>query len=943
MAGVDLICKIDHTKTVNISGTGSTQNAPNLDILNKSHKIKELEEAILKKNARISKLESDLARKYRHVHKLKERITMLETILSDDFIDPIDEFAWLPPLISHSGKTPPGQAVMEGNASLTQKITAFADEDAGWTNEIGSSYDATMDLANNNDGALGQFLERPIRADVNEWLVNQPLFYKVNPWKLFCENEFVRDKIQNYELLRMKLHARFVISGTQFHYGRAIVGYNPLSGFDEVTVSRAFLDVDIVQLSQKPHVFLNPTKNTGGTIDMPFMWPKNYLSLSDGDYDEMGELTIKSFGNLQHANSGDDTVTVTMYLWATDVVLTMPTSIQPPAVTLQSQAGTQINAPDEYGSGIISKPAAMIEKAAGVLETLPVIGPYALATQMIASKVGQVAKIFGYSRPSILDPPKPFKPNPTGNLANADAPDAVQKLTLDSKAEVTVDTRVVGLDGRDQMGIKDIAMRESYLTSFAFSTGDAVDDMLWNVGVSPNLYAVNSTEIHPTPMAMIANSFENWQGSMKFRFQVVKSNFHKGKILVRYDPNSNSAGVNYNTNYSRVVDIAEDEDFEVVVGWAQAKAWLNCARMTTTENFSDTVRLPTTTGIRNGVLEINVINRLVSPAQDKDISINVFVSMCDDVKFSEPTNAAYQELQVFPEVVPVPATIDPVKRQILKSQSGMETVAVEQTDCPTGAETCALDVIGGEAAAADHTYEVFYGDPPTTLRELCKRYTFQRVWIPARPIAGTFRTNNLVNKDFPYQTGWDPNGIDLSEVDGTTPLTVTQKGPIAWFSPCYAAYRGALRRKYNFTGATDTTASVTRRPYTNQQPGFVYNSQTTSDDEEFLSKAVTKACHKFSMRGSSSTNNSINNTIEIEVPYYSQDRLSSTRLLAANELQSNTHDVCTFSYGGEASGPAIQDAATTTTFEWVAAGEDFTFMFWTGAPILYEYNVGPTS
>lgn len=888
---------------------------------------------VLHLEAQKADLQSQLSRKYRHCSSLKRKLAKLTSKNNVSFE-------------SHSGDAPPGVSISEGNSSLTQKITAFADEDAGWTTSIGSTYEPTMDLAVNSDGDLGEFLSRPIRARVDSWAVGQPLFYQDDVWKTFCENPQVREKINHYELLRMKLHARLVISGTKFHYGRAIAAYNPLSGFDDVTVSRGtnLLDIDIISLSQKPHVFLNPTKNTGGTLDMPFMWPKNFFSLTDGDYDNMGNLTIKSFGNLLHANEGNDPVTVTLYLWATDVVLTMPTSLSPPVV-FESQSGkgrkNQINTRDEYGSGIISKPAAMIEKAAGLLESLPMIRPYALATQMVASKVGQIAKIFGYSRPAILDPPKPFKPNPVGNLANADAPDAVHKLTLDSKAEVTVDSRVVGLDGADQMGITDIACRESFLTAFYMGTADQVDDMLWNVGVSPNLYASFQEEIHPTPMAMLASSFESWQGSVKFRFQIIKSDFHKGKILVRYDPNSNSPEVNYNTNYSRIVDIAEEDDFEVIVGWAQANAWLDCGIMTTVENFSDTVRLPTTTGIRNGVLEINVLNRLVSPAVDSDITLNVYVSMCDDVKFAEPTNVKYQNLHVFPKQAPDPPgptrerTTSSSKKKLFESQAGTldQGVAESCTDSPVCAD--AIQTIGSESTPADNTYLVFYGDPPTTLRELFKRYTFQRFDFPPDIQSGDFRTNVMIRKDLPYQSGWDPDGIDTSEVDGTTQLTHVQKGPIAWFQPCYAAYRGAMRRKYTFQNAADTSPGIGRLPYTTS----IGYSQLTGDinEPELLSKQITNSTYQGSMTGLSVTNALINNTIEVELPFYNQQRLGFARFIKAPELSCNCHRVTTNSYETVIPSAGIQ--ANPTLSEFVACGEDFTFYFWTGAPILYRYTM----
>jgi hypothetical protein len=395
-------------------------------------------------------------------------------------------------LISHSGvasdsDVPEGRTETSVAPMSRQEITAFADQDAGWLQTIEGTYDPTMDLAKNDDSTLGSFLKRPIRQSAQTWLVGQGLHYKFNPWQAFCENPYVRDKIKNYQLLRMKLHCKMVISGTKFHYGRSLVSYNPFTWGDEVTVDRAFIPQDNIQASQKPHFFLNPTKNTGGELCLPFFWDKNYLNIPAGDWKDMGEIVINSFGNLLHANGGNDPVTVTIYLWAEDVVLTMPTNSDPPLVSqsgrrraraLNSRDQGNSIASDEYGTGIISKPAAAIARAAGQLSSLPVIGPYMTASQIAAGATANIAKIFGYSRPAVITDTQIMKPSPTGNLASTDAADAVIKLTLDSKAELTVDSRTVGLAGQDEMGITEYCMRESFLTSFSWEPDQAPDSLL---------------------------------------------------------------------------------------------------------------------------------------------------------------------------------------------------------------------------------------------------------------------------------------------------------------------------------------------------------------------------------------------------------------------------------------------------------------------------------
>lgn len=844
-------------------------------------------------------------------------------------------------------------------SSTTEQITAFADQDAGWTADVGSAYDSTMELGSNSDADLGNFLQRPIRSHVFSWAVGQPLFEQFNPWSSFITNSRVAEKLANYELLRCNMNMKIVISGTGFHYSRALVSYNPLSGYDFLTVNRNFIDADLVAASQRPHFFLNPTNNTGGELDIPYFFFDNYMSLSKADYNDLGEVTIKSFTNLAHANGGDDPVTVTVYLWATDVVLTMPTSITSVAsfVPQSGKMGKAMNSGDEYGQGIISKPASALAKAAGKLKDVPTIGPYARATEMVANGVGQAASLFGYSRPPVVTDLVLQKPSPTGNMANTDAADAVNRLTLDSKQELTIDSRTCGLDGEDQMSIKSIACRESYLTQFSMSPTDSVDTILWNSYVTPNLYRAigigEETEFHLTPQAQLGQYFTNWQGSIKFRFQVVKSNFHKGRILVRWDPRSHTSEINYNTVYSRVVDLAEEDDFEIVIGWGQAIPFLETGSLGA-ENFG-TIRLPTDPGENfNGILEVDVLNSLVSPSLDSSITFNVFVSACDDMHWGAPEPIKLKDLHLFPP--PSVQTINGIKagvknklgKPVFEPQSGIVDsqaiagTAEGDTDKPVSPNS--IQAISSTLGPVDHQMEVFYGESPTSLRELMKRYTNVRTYVPEEQADDTFNINFLALKQFPFNTGYDPFGVDLLQ-DGITPYTFGNTSAMSWFSPCYAAWRGGIRKKLLFGGNNESFKSptVSRIGYnTNTQWGVI--SASTTNSNEYWAKALSNNLNSNTQGGAAATNLTINNTIEVEAPYYNGKRFSSTRIPDAPSINScQSLQIDYLSARINPAGPGANIVATNYFQDWTAVGEDFTLFFWSGTPIIYRYSRGQDS
>eukprot|EP00997_Jenningsia_sp_PLL12_P006548 NODE_30_length_3230_cov_362.232317_g27_i0.p1 GENE.NODE_30_length_3230_cov_362.232317_g27_i0~~NODE_30_length_3230_cov_362.232317_g27_i0.p1 ORF type:complete len:836 (-),score=-23.56 NODE_30_length_3230_cov_362.232317_g27_i0:332-2839(-) len=824
-----------------------------------------------------------------------------------------------------AGETSVGHSITSADSTATEQITAFADESGGWKTEVGGLYDPTMDSTPAQDSSLGSFLGRPVVIQSESWAVGSPLFFRFNPWEDFITHDRIKEKLSHYELLRCRMNVKIVISGTGFHYGRAMASYNPLTSHDDLTQTRNFLEVDLIAASQRPHFFLNPTNNEGGQLVLPFFWFHNYLSLSKKEYSEMGQISVTSFGNLLHANSGTHPVTVTVYAWASDVNLTMPTASTTvsnlvPQSGFEPQAGKSkksMNSGDEYGQGIVSAPASAIARAAGELESIPIIAPFARATNIIASGVSAVARIFGFSRPNIITEQQLIKPMALGNLANTDASDAAQKLTVDSKCELTVDSRTVGLDGVDHMDYKSIATRESFLTSFDFKSSDAVDSLLWNTRVSPMAGDSNigfATEYHLTSMAVLASVHKYWKGSIRYRFQIVKSNFHKGRIIVRYDPDAHGSTIDNATNYTRVVDLADTDDFEIVIGWAQNLAFLQVPAFTSAPLYhTSAARFLASRNDTNGILELNVLNQLVAPGPAADIKINVYVSMCDDFEFAYPSMDGLRNASLF------------VPQSGFEPQSGEDT---GNSDKPTSA-TRELDSVSAMGQTSDHTMEVFFGEKLVSIRSLCKRYIFNRGWFIDMASANTFTISTILVKAFPLFRGWDPDGVDLDQPTGLLALTLSNSHYLNWFSPCYAARRGATRSKWvhtNMGTSNNGTLSVSQQAE-NSGYGITTTSSSLGTD---VHKLISNRWGLNDANGASATNVLTNGALEVEVPFYDYRRFVSARQIGGSTMPGPTESANVWTYDHTTDGTSL-----VTLQRYCAAGEDFCLFFWTGPPVIY--------
>lgn len=413
---------------------------------------------------------------------------------------------------------PEGTTVMEGSTLSTEQNILFRDQNPSYVYGVDYVDDPTRGIQDTDDATLDNFFSRPLKISTQEWGTGTTLGYDFDPWELYFGNPRVINRMTNYNLLRAKLRLKIVINGNGFQYGRAMVGYLPMDSYDKMSIFASLIPHDLVQLSQCPHVFIDPTTSTGGELCLPYFNHFNNSSIPFGNYRNLGRIYVRTINALKHANGAGDKCTVSIFAWAEDVQLNVLTSVDAPTLTPQSgmeskgkkntmskstqggkkssyarqdggaaTAGKEID--EANSTGMVSGPATSIVKAANALSVIPQIAPFAMATSKVVGAVGNAAKALGYSRPPITKNPEPYRPTPASQLATTNTPDTAIKLTVDEKQELTIDPGIAGLGPADPMSIQNIASRESYLTKFNWDMGTAPETLLWNARVDPVQWA----------------------------------------------------------------------------------------------------------------------------------------------------------------------------------------------------------------------------------------------------------------------------------------------------------------------------------------------------------------------------------------------------------------------------------------------------------------------
>jgi hypothetical protein len=805
--------------------------------------------------------------------------------------------------------------------STEEQNVQFNDSSAGQMEDYSFGDDPLRLSPLNDDTPLDTFFSRPLKIHQQQWAVGGTLGFAINPWSLYFNNPRVINRIANYKLMRADLHIKILLNGNQFHYGRAIVSYNPLVNEDNMTVDRLFIDADVVAASQRPHIWLNPTWSEGGEMKLPFFYYKNLADIVAGEWSELGELRSHSLQNLKHANGASDQVTVSVFAWAENVKYSIPTQGEP--FSISPQAMEIIPQADEYESKPVSRVAGSVARLMGKLTDVPVIGMYARATEIGATAIGAMATLFGYSSPVNIEYDV-YVPRSKDSLANTNMMSDANKLTLDVKQELSIDPRTVGLGSEDELTISNIASRESYLTSVPWTVGRPTETLLWQAQVDPCLRNTTNGEIHMPAVCFAATPFKYWRGSLCFRFQIVASSYHKGRLKVVYDPYGiGTQTAEYNTAYTTIIDISQEKDFCVDVGWGQPTTWRQ--HLPSQENYggyangyiaySSVSATPS-----NGTISVYVVNELTVPNStiNNDIEFNVFVKAGPDFEVSVPTDEYMNILSIYPPLPEAESIVEAPPIEEVEPQAMEET---GPTHLNTNAELSSL---------SDPSPMFHFGESVGSFRQVLKRYTrYEALFFP---LTNSTRTYEFIRPLYPMQRGFSttPTSNSLPNVSVTGGIyNAVFMTPIAYVSCAFAAKRGGVRYLYDTTPLVrlDTPVSLqAERNRSWQTPNVLTVSAPTVGAPTSWYKRTS------GFNAMAVMTSLVNPMITIEIPYFSLFRFKPAKArdvtTANTDRFQDTHSITVTASSG---------AGYVESY--AAAAEDFTCFWYLGPPIFYNIPV----
>lgn len=805
--------------------------------------------------------------------------------------------------------------------------------------------DHTFSLAQTPQLDLQTFLGRPIPILEQNWANAQDFYAEVKPLHAYLSSWAVKSLLNYYCYIQADVHIKVVVNAAPSFYGAALCAWYPMKSFNAGShhvdlVDRHFL----VPMSQRAHLWLRPQQSEGGEMILPFVWHKNWIPIAgDAELQDFGSLYISSVEPLRNASGAtSNSIDITVFAWLENVKVahTMGTPhVAEPAMTAQAKV---TKAKDEFTqghTGPISSVASTVATVAGRLSDVPVIGPFAKSFNIAGNAIAGIASIFGWSRVPILKPVTFIKPVSYAPLAITDQPEPVDRLTFTSKQGLTVDPRTAGLFGADELTIASIATRESYYTKFEWKESDDIKTVLFARYVSVATSAASVQVLYMTPMAFAAVPFKFWSGDIIVRFQVICSQFHRGRLLVQFDPRQDKATETVsptNVLLSQVMDISVTRDFEFRIPYASDRAFLEVAQPSYDLNAK---LLPGDLSRFNGAFKVSVLNRLTSLSGTGDVFIMVSVRAAENMKFAAPRkilDSSYSLTDSSKAVVPAMAT---ASEEIMTAQSAVMDARLSDEGQPVATE--ATDFVN-QHSVDDNIFDVYFGEQVVSFRSLLRRYARSGTFGPSASNT-TLGNNNIVLyalPRFPLPHGFTPGGPTKGTVSATTYYyNFTDWTLFNYLSNAFLGMRGGMRWKIVFAKTTPMQLHYGRSNETPRQNYFSYYEALPPSTSIANTSSRITALLPEAWEGAGIVKSSVVDSVEFEAPHYSPYRFYSTDgsrfAYGWSDDGSDTDTIKVSMYDTNAVAGHSRHYNIST---YSAIGDDFNFFWFQGVPSFYNFS-----
>lgn len=536
---------------------------------------------------------------------------------------------------------------LSGNANITFVEERPTDSDSTHVNGSVSTQDPHNNMGETSWNQVKMILERETVIESGSWTpttTGQFLSFGIPKCSVVRPNSFVRQQLKLFAFLRSGYEVRIQFNGNRFALGSLLFAVVPPMFEEDVS------NYTPEQLFNFPHVRIDASVSNVGTLFVPFThllshFPQREGSLESDSICTLGRLVGVVINPLLVGDGASNKLRWTIYGRFVNPEVHQTTW---PIEKFSYSDGVFAQGADEglfkkiVGGGLSTALGSFLSKMTGGL----------------ATGIGSVLAglIFDYPRDPM--PGEPIVNTSVGPTCYGAGIDHSVRLALTPVSQTETPTSLLGSTNGD-FDLKVLLQIPSLVESFVWNAAHEQGWLLYTMPVTPSFIpsgrikvGANKTTYTPTMQAYISRAFCYWRGTIKVKFQFIKTEYNNGRVLVTYSPhiNANQMPGNvvlenidvFNQANAVVIDIEEQKEIEIELPYMSIRPWLRCDAFRPRESFAGKNTensLQTFLGESHcGFLTVHVMNSLVSPSNvPQDIQVNVLISVGDDFELAYPT------------------------------------------------------------------------------------------------------------------------------------------------------------------------------------------------------------------------------------------------------------------------------------------------------------------
>lgn len=463
----------------------------------------------------------------------------------------------------------------------------------------------------------------------------------IQPFYLWRSDARVLRKLQGISGIRGTLHMKLIFETTPFHMGLFMVSHVCQANSTFVN----FANMTPTRLSTMNPMYVNANSANNAEYVIPYEHQVPFIPVDTSSTTNEWKLLSSTIFQVicplsKSDGSSPGTITITPYLWLTDIALFNETSYV--ATSSVKKGKDNVNNPMKASSAF-----AKISEVSHGLAGVPIIGETASIIGTVASGISGILNIFGFSKPTDSTRHQIIRRD-MDNLALSDLDDQSQLLALTKSQSSDMGSIYLRQPQLDPLDIAAFCGVPAFLGCITLNPSDSVGGAYVRLPITPYLmsgwtgYNTSYNLRAHTPLSYAAALFEFWSGSLIFNFTAVGSPLCKGSILIQHWPepfvNSSSIVSEFGTSKSCIYDISNTSSMDVVVHNTDPKVFSRSTQFVqpcaVTPPFGFTL---TNYTCSSGVLNVACQTPLQCPSSSALVYVVVTIRAGPDFRLASPT------------------------------------------------------------------------------------------------------------------------------------------------------------------------------------------------------------------------------------------------------------------------------------------------------------------